>query len=211
MSVDHHASRRRAAHLGPDRRRPQVLDAALDIASHEGVSAVTIAAIASALDVTRPVVYSAFPSRSAILSALIVREEHYLGQALSTILRDRRVDATEAVFVDGFRALLEAVDARPQSWMLLYGNPDTEVSDLFGRGRAFVLARCSELLRPTLDAWGTDDADLKLPALVEFWVSSGEGAVRTLLSEDLDAGPRWAPRDLGSFVGSAVYRGLRDA
>ncbi|MCF8571626.1 TetR/AcrR family transcriptional regulator [Gordonia sp. HY002] len=211
MTVDRRTSRARAPHLGPGRRRPQILDAALEIASRDGISSVTMAAVASALDVTRPVVYAAYSGRSEILRALIEREEHYLGESLSSILRNRRVDATESVFVEGFQSLLEAVDARPQSWRLLYGNPDAEVTDLFGRGRAIVLARCCDLLRPTLDAWGTEDAVRKLPALVEFWVSSGEGAVRTLLESREAGDERWTPHDLGAFVGAAVYRGLRDA
>ncbi|WOC12172.1 TetR/AcrR family transcriptional regulator [Gordonia sp. MP11Mi] len=211
MAVVSRTSRTRAPHLGPGRRRPQILDAALAIASRDGISAVTMAAVASALDVTRPVVYAAYPSRSEILGALIAREETYLGEALSSILRDRRVNATESVFVEGFQSLLEAVDARPESWQLLYGNPDAEVTDLFGRGRTFVLARCCDLLRPTLAAWETQDADRKLPALVEFWVSAGEGAVRTLLASQEAGDGAWTPYDLGAFVGASVYRGLRGA
>ncbi|WP_442905163.1 TetR/AcrR family transcriptional regulator [Gordonia sp. MMO-8] len=202
-------SRNRAEHLGPDRRRPQILDAALQIANEDGISSVTIASIASSLDVTRPVVYACFSSRSEILAALIDREERYLGEALPGILRARAVDATEAVFIEGFQALLAAVAARPQAWRLLYGNPDAEVTELFGRGRAIVVERCRQLLAPTLDAWGTDDAERKLSALVEFWVSSGEGAVRTLLGSDSDHS--MTPHDLGAFIGAAVYRGMRSA
>jgi hypothetical protein len=62
-------------------------------------------------------------------------------------------------------------------------------------------------LRPTLRAWGTEDAERKLPVLVELWVSAGEGAVRTLLSGACD----WTAHDLGAFVGAAVYRALRKA
>ncbi|GAA4671247.1 hypothetical protein GCM10023197_28250 [Gordonia humi] len=203
--------RSRAAHLGPGRRRPQILDAALAIANENGVSAITMASVASALDVSRPVVYSAYPSRGEILTALIQREENYFGESLSSVLRDRSVNATEHVFVEGFQSLLEAVDARPEAWRLLYGSTDPEASELVGRGRAFVVERCSELLRPTLRAWGTDDADRKLAALVEFWVSSGEGAVRTLLASRASSDGVWTPYDLGAFVGSAVYRGLRQA
>ena len=82
--------------------------------------------------------------------------------------------------------------------------------DLFGRGRSVVSARCAKLLKPTLRSWGTLDAEAKLPALVELWVSSGEGAVRTLLAQD-DATPTWTPDSLGSFIGEAVYRALRTA
>ncbi|ALG86082.1 TetR/AcrR family transcriptional regulator [Gordonia phthalatica] len=204
------APRVRARHLGPERRRPQILDTALEIAAESGISAVTIVAIAERMHVTRPVIYAGFPGRTAVLKALIAREEKYFAEALDAILHNRQVEAPEQVFIDGFQALLTAVRARPQAWLLLYGSPDNDVMDLFGRGRAVVAARCAQLLEPTLRSWGTVDVDAKLPVLVEQWVSAGEGAVRTLLSQRADD-PVWTVEDLGTFVGQSVYRSLRHA
>ncbi len=198
--------RQRAQHLGPERRRPQVLDAALRIAVDDGVAAVTIAAIADRLEVTRPVVYACYADRVELINALIQREEGYLLNGIVDTLPRRRVEADEEVFVDGFRALLETVTRRPDTWKLLYGNPDPAVASSFGRGRRFAVERCTRRLRPTLTAWGIEDAEHKLPALVELWVSAGEGAVRTLMSS-----ADWTPQDLGAFVGAAVYRALRSA
>ncbi|MBF6098846.1 TetR/AcrR family transcriptional regulator [Nocardia cyriacigeorgica] len=201
------AVRPRAQHLGPQRRRPQVLDAALAIAIEQGIAAVTIAAVAERMKVTRPVVYACFPDRVALIEELIRREEGYVADGVFGALRERDVDAGEPVFVEGFRALLEVVAARPESWLLLYGNPDPAVAGSFGRGRALVVQRCTRLLRPTLRAWGIEEADRKLPVLVEQWISAGEGAVRTLLADD----GHWTPEELGAFVGAAVYRALRNA
>lgn len=198
--------RTRAAHLGPDRRRPQILDAALDIAAERGVGAVTIAAVAQRLQVTRPVVYSCFEDRVSLIAALTDREEEYLGVHLAAALRDRVVDADVDVFVEGFRAILEVVAARPQAWRLVYGHPDPDVAQYFGAWRRATEQRCAELLRPTLAAWGTVDAEVKLPVLVELWVSAGEGAVRTLLG-----GTGWTPESLGAVAGAAVFRALRGA
>ena len=78
MPVGTVESRSRAAHLGPERRRPQVLDAALAIAIERGVPAVTIGAVAERLDVTRPVVYSCFADRVELLHALLDRENEIL-------------------------------------------------------------------------------------------------------------------------------------
>ncbi|MFX0579910.1 TetR/AcrR family transcriptional regulator [Nocardia nepalensis] len=199
--------RQRAQHLGPERRRPQVLDTALAIAVEHGIAAVTMAAIAERMNVTRPVVYACFPDRVELIEALIQREENFLVGGLLEVLPPRDVDAGETVFIDGFRALLEKAADRPDAWRLLYGNPDPAVADSFGRGRKLAVERCTTLLRPTLRAWGTEDADRKLPVLVELWVSAGEGAVRTLLTGEGD----WDPQSLGAFVGSAVYRALRHA
>jgi AcrR family transcriptional regulator len=199
--------RQRAQHLGPERRRPQVLDTALAIAVEHGIAAVTMAAIAERMNVTRPVVYACFPDRVELIEALIQREENFLVGGLLEVLPRRDVDAGETVFIDGFRALLEKAADRPDAWRLLYGNPDPAVADSFGRGRKLAVERCTTLLRPTLRAWGTEHADRKLPVLVELWVSAGEGAVRTLLTGEGD----WDPQSLGAFVGSAVYRALRHA
>ncbi|QBS45960.1 TetR/AcrR family transcriptional regulator [Nocardia sp. CS682] len=199
--------RQRAPHLGPERRRPQVLDTALAIAVEHGIAAVTMAAIAERMNVTRPVVYACFADRVELIEALIQREESYLVDDLLGVMRRRDVDAGETVFIEGFRALLEKAAARPDAWRLLYGNPDPAVADSFGRGRALAIERCSTLLRPTLRAWGTEDAERKLPVLVELWVSAGEGAVRTLLAGE----GGWTAKDLGAFVGAAVFRALRHA
>ncbi len=40
--------------MGPERRRPQILDAALQIAAESGTAAVTIGAVAKHLGVTGP-------------------------------------------------------------------------------------------------------------------------------------------------------------
>ncbi|GAA5101791.1 TetR/AcrR family transcriptional regulator [Nocardia iowensis] len=199
--------RQRAPHLGPERRRPQVLDTALAIAVEHGIAAITMAAVAERMNVTRPVVYACFADRVELIEALIQREESYLIDGLLEVIQRRNVDADETVFIEGFRALLEKAAVRPDAWRLLYGNPDPAVADSFGRGRALAVERCTILLRPTLRAWGTEDADRKLPVLVEQWVSAGEGAVRTLLA---DTG-EWTPQELGAFVGAAVFRALRHA
>ncbi|MBO0855960.1 MAG: TetR family transcriptional regulator [Nocardia sp.] len=198
--------RQRAPHLGPDRRRPQVLDAALRIAVDHGIAAVTVAAVAEYLDVTRPVVYACYADRVELLNALIQREETYLLEGIGDALPTRLALADEADFIDGFRALLDTVARRPDAWKLLHGNPDPAVAGSFGRTREFALRRCALRLRPTLRAWGVADIDRKLPALVEFWVSTGESAVRTLLASD-----EWTPMDLGALTGGAVYRALRSA
>lgn len=90
MSVE--TVRERAAHLGPERRRPQVLDAALAIAVSDGIAAVTIGAVAQRLKVTRPVVYSCFPDRVELLRALLERELALLVQGRS--MRCRTVART---------------------------------------------------------------------------------------------------------------------
>jgi AcrR family transcriptional regulator len=80
-----------------DLRREQITRAARDIAEPEGWDAVTMRRVATAIGVTQPVLYSAFPGG--------------------------RQSLVDAVAVDGFIAIadaLEAVDPEPMARMRVY-------------------------------------------------------------------------------------------
>ncbi|WP_109506130.1 TetR/AcrR family transcriptional regulator [Nocardioides speluncae] len=198
----------RAAHLGPERRRPQVLDAAMAIALTDGIAAVSFGAIAQRLGVSRPVVYACFPDRVGLLQALLEREEAALIEDALGALPHGRRNATEADFVDGFQSLLAAVSAKLDAWRLvLVSDPDPAVAEHFRRARRTMATAVEHTIRPTLTEWGVDDLEQKLPVLVEFFLSTCEGAVRSLLNE----GSAWTPAQLGEFIGLAVYRAMRQA
>ena len=111
--------------------------------------------------------------------------------------------------LDALRALLETVAGRPDSWRLVMSaDPDPAVAKHFRNGRAVMVGKVTRRLAPTLQRWGTADADKKLPVLVEQFVSTCEGAVRTLLQDDRKD---WTPTTLGEFIGSATYRAFRTA
>src|SRR5262249_51657456 len=76
--------RRRAAHLGPERRRPLVLDAALGLFVERGYRGTAMEAIAEAAGVTKPVVYECYPSKAELFRALLEREEGRLLEAVAT-------------------------------------------------------------------------------------------------------------------------------
>src|SRR5918994_4522452 len=65
--VEHH--RKRAAHLGPERRRPEVLDAALELFLEHGYDGTSMQAIAGRAGVTKPVVYACFPGKDELFRA----------------------------------------------------------------------------------------------------------------------------------------------
>ena len=58
MSAQATTRRKRAAHLGPERRRPEVLDAALALFLEHGYDGASMQAIADGAGVTKPVVYA---------------------------------------------------------------------------------------------------------------------------------------------------------
>lgn len=193
--------RGRAAHLGPERRRPQVLDAALAITFEQGVSDVTIGAIADRLKVTRPVVYACFADRVEIITALLERETTALRDALIESLHSARGDSPEVAFTAGYQSLLRVVESRPESWRFVFSStPDRAVASRFVSVRAQLGEVTETLLRPVLTKrWSMpeSEADAKLPVLVELLLSSSEAAVRSLL----DTTNTWTVDELAELYG----------
>ena len=199
----------RAAHLGPERRRPQVLDAALKIAVERGSHAVSMEAVAQGMGVTKPVVYACFASREELLTALLAREEQRLFGGVIAALPERpSFDKPERLLVEGFQALLKGVASHADSWQLVFAaNPDAAVADRYKQARALVAKQVGTLMAPGLRAWGVKEVPRKLPVLVEFFMSAGDGAVRTLVSGE----GGWSADELGALVGRIVYGALRKA
>lgn len=210
MSVGNVQERTRAAHLGPERRRPQVLDAALRLAAAAGgVHGVSIEAVAQELGVTRPVVYACFGSREELLLALLAREEQRLFEGVMGALpRNPDFSNPERVMVEGFQALLGAVAERADSWRLVFAaNPDPAVAGRYGEARERVAQSVAALMLPVLQARGVQDAARKLPVLVEMFMSMGDGAVRAQVQNP----GRWTPQQLGAYIGPMVLAALLKA
>lgn len=196
---------------GTQRRRQQVLDAALAITAERGVGAVTIGAIAELLHVTRPVVYSCFPDRVEVIAALLQRETEALAATLVESLHAARGDTPEVAIVTGFQSPLSGVRDRPLSWRFVFFTaPDPAVASRFTRVRAQLLEAVSTRLRTLLTTQCSMPADAAadaLPVLAEHVISSCEAAVRSLL-DDLNA---WTPHDLGELHGRMECRALQVA
>ena len=75
------------------------------------------------------------------------------------------------------------------------------------QARALVAKQVGTLMAPGLHAWGVKEVPRKLPVLVEFFMSAGDGAVRTLVSGE----GGWSADELGALVGRIVYGALRKA
>src|ERR687887_1533540 len=104
--------RPRAAHLGPERRRPLVLDAALGEFVKHGYRGTSMEAIAGAAQVSKPVVYECYPSKEKLFRALLEREEHKLGEAVASALPTKpSFEDVGAVLAEGVIALLSAAEA----------------------------------------------------------------------------------------------------
>lgn len=196
----------RARHLGPDRRRPQVLDAALELAAQHGLAGVTMATVSSHLGVSRPVVYDCYPGRGEILAALLDRETGVALARLLAILPPMKTGSVEQMFVDGFRSLLDDVRDRPASWRIIYANdPDPVLTEAITHGRSQIAAQVSVVMKPLFERWDSDDLDTVLGVLTEVFLGICEASVRMMLDESQS----WTPERLAPIVGGAAYRALR--
>jgi AcrR family transcriptional regulator len=198
------ANRGRAEHLGPDRRRPQVLDTALDIAAHQGLAEVTMGTIARRLGVTRPVVYACYPGRGEVLAALLDRETDGVLSSLLELLPPERTGSIEQLFVDGFRALHSTVRERPASWRIIFAaDPDPVLTAAIVAGRERIRGQLATAIRPLLQRWQVADLDATLPILVEVFLAICEAAVRKMLDVDGDS------ELVAETFGKAAYRAVR--
>jgi AcrR family transcriptional regulator len=197
-----------APRLPPAQRREQLLDAALDIALERGFHAVTVDAVARACDVTRPVVYSAFADRTALLTALADRAEARTLEQLAPVfprLEDLPADTDpDELLVAGVTAYLQAVAADPRTWRVVLLPPEGAPAELAGRvdqHRRVLLRQLRQLLEWGLARRGGPAVDPDLFARAVFTLS--EGAARLLLADpdrwEVDAFVAFARTALGAL------------
>ena len=211
MTTSRPAQRERAAHLGPERRRPMVLDAALREFVRNGYRGTSMEGIADAAGVTKPVVYKCFPSKEELFRALLEREEQKLLAEVRAAL-PARLDPTDlqAVLAAGFRALFAAAAAEPDSWRVVFMSEhgsEPAVARRVNRARGAVVERLTEMAEPMLAAMGVAQSMRKAPVLSEVIASIAESGVRLLLAD----GREWEPDELAELLSRVVARGLAEA
>src|ERR1700727_792946 len=114
--------RRYAPRMAPEKRREQLIDAALNVIVEQGYEGVSIEAIARTAGVTRPVIYDHFPNLGALLQTLIEREERIaLGQLAEVIPGPEPARSADPVGLlgSGVRRFLQAVVALPSTWRII--------------------------------------------------------------------------------------------
>ena len=201
--------RERAAHLGPERRRPLVLDAAFELFLEHGYDGTSMEAVARAAGVSKPVVYDCFASKEELFTALLRREEtRVLGQIAAALPRAADGDDAGAVLGDALTAFLRAVADSPQAYRVIFlgeGGANAAVARHIRAGRRdqvrTITALVAEWLsrnRPSVDAGAA------APLVAHALVGVAEGAARALLTED----GAWTPESLGRALGALAAGGL---
>ncbi len=190
-------TRARARHLGPERRRPLVLDAAFSVFLERGYEGTSMEAIAETAGVTKPVVYACYASKDDLFRALFRREEERILAEIGSAIREPDdPDDVEGTLVEGFTALLRAVARSPRAYRFIFlgeGGASAAAARRIRRGREIQVETLADLARRWLEARGeaADDAEARL--IAHAIVALAEAGARTLLS---DSGT-WTPQSLG--------------
>ena len=173
--------RRYAPRMAPEKRREQLIDAALQVILEQGYEGVSIEAIARTAGVTRPVIYDHFPNLGQLLRALIEREENYALAQLATVVPEPPGlggDPPE-LFAAGVRRFLDAVASRPDTWRIILLPPEGTpaiVRRQVETNRAALRERIEEFV-----TWASEQAEIPADLDVEI-------AARAILRLSEEAG-----------------------
>jgi len=188
----------RAAHLGPERRRPMVLDAAFELFLDHGYEGTSMEAVARAVGVTKPVVYACYPSKEELFNALLRREEDRVLAEIAAALPAAAEGDLEAALTEGLIAFLRAVEASPRAYRVVFlgEGANAAVAHRIQRGRVRQVEAVSMLVRPLLGDPDSVELDRQARLLGHLTVGLAESGARALLSED-----GWTPEILGAQLG----------
>jgi len=182
-------------------RQKEIIQAAFDLISEQGIQELTIKKIAQAVGVTEPAIYRHFTSKVDILSSVI---DEMIAQRNAALLQVRSGSSTARDMIRSFFSVQASLfESRPSLTIMLFPEDLFRNNDeLLGRATTMMeetLARFRELLQA-----GIDEGSLK-PG-----IDCGAGALmlvggfRLLVASwRLDAGKGRAGRleaDTGSFL-----------
>jgi AcrR family transcriptional regulator len=201
--------RERAAHLGPERRRPLVLDAAFELFLEHGYDGTSMEAVARAAGVSKPVVYDCFASKEELFTALLRREEtRVLGQIAAALPRQADGEDAALVLGDALTAFLRAVADSPQAYRVIFlgeGGANAAVAQHIRAGRRDQVGAIAALVGEWLSRHRPGvDAGVAAPLVAHALVGVAEGAARALLTEE----GAWTPESLGRALGALAAGGL---
>ena len=190
--------RARAAHLGPELRRPLVLEAALPLFARDGYEAVSMQTIADAAGVSKPVLYSCYASKEELFDELMAREERKLWHMVEdSVPAPGALGDKEDLLRFGLAALLRAVVEAPDAFRVIYLQRHGETR--IEQGREHWERRMGEVLA----AW-TLLPDRETALMGRMLVALAELGFRVLLEEP----GQWEPDALATYLARVVILGI---
>jgi AcrR family transcriptional regulator len=190
--------RARAAHLGPELRRPLVLDAALPLFARDGFEAVSMQAIADAAGVSKPVLYSCYDSKEELFEELLRREERKFWHMVEdSVPSPGALGSKEDLLRLGMTALLRAVVEAPDAFRIIYLQRNGE--NRIERGREHWEQRMGEVLSTWMQLPGRETA-----LTGRMLVALAELGFRVQLEEP----GQWQPEALAAYLARVVIRGI---
>jgi AcrR family transcriptional regulator len=202
------APRARATHLGPERRRPLILDVAFELFLERGYKGTSMDAIARAAGVTKPVIYACFAGKAELFGALLDREEQRMFVQFGAVFATGAEPGDlESMLVAGFTALLKAVSDTPETYRVaLLGGRDADpmIDARIRRGREQLVAQLTALVRQWLEQRGpARGLDAAAQFAAQTLAGVGDAGLRMMLASP----DRWTPEALGQALGQFAAAG----
>lgn len=199
------ATRPRAAHLGPEKRRPLILDAAFEVFLEHGYDGASMDAVARAAGVTKPVVYACFASKEELFAELLTREEQRMLALIAAALPAHADENPERTLATGLTAFLQAVADSPQAFkvILLGEGANAAVALRVARGRSAQVDAIAMLAEAWLEQRDVAEPEQPARLIAHALVGVAESAARALLSEP----ERWEPGTMGPMLARLITEG----
>jgi AcrR family transcriptional regulator len=200
--------RKRAAHLGPRRRRPLVLDAAYRVFIERGFEGASMDAIAAAAGVSKPVIYDCFASKDELFSAMLDREEErIMGETRAALETSGGSADPEGTLIRGYTAFLRAVAESPEIYRIVFvgvGAGNEVVAARISRGIEQQAQAAAVIARSWVERFTElegEEAERAAQLLGQMIVGLAQAGARTLLAEP----ERWTPETLGEKLGRMAW------
>lgn len=149
---------RRAAHLGPTRRRGSILDAAQRVFSKGGFEAASMVAIAREAGVAKPVLYDAFPGgKEHLYFALLDRGEQRFAEHLEAVFESASGRPLEDALRVGLRGFLQYAELEPDAFRVIFGPAGSASPEIVRRTERVREAVIEHMTERTVTVVGLDE------------------------------------------------------
>jgi AcrR family transcriptional regulator len=190
-------------------RMEQTLAVAHELFAQRGFAAVTMDEVATAVGVTKPLLYNYFGNKERLYVACMERAGEALFAMISESVRDAP-NPSEALNA-GLRAFFDFLDSDRAAWAVLFGETSSHVgevaervADYRGRIASMVAASLMAQLPPRLSGRRRDAAQTEVQALSEALLGAAEALARWWLSTETISA-----RQAADLLISTIEPGLR--